>query len=78
MAKRKTPTARLKEILGISYNELADRLGMSADHVRHLGAGLCGPMRPRFARRASELARGRISAGEFVFGELRSRRRRAS
>jgi len=78
MRRRKHPVALLREILGVSYEELAEKLRASPDHVRHWGAGLCGPMRTKTALRAAALSRGRISAEEFVFGRLRPRRRRAS
>jgi len=78
MATTKYPLAKLRDLTGLTYSAIGTALGMTAGRVRHAAIGVYPAIRPAAAIRAERLSRWRISAEEFRFGRLRSRRRKAS
>ena len=78
MATAKTPIAKLRDLTGLTYTEIATVLEMTPDRVRHAAIGVYPAIRTAAAVRAERLSKRRISAEEFRFGRLRPRRRRAS
>jgi len=63
-----TALGRWKLRHGLTYNEVAVRLGIDADYARKLGCGALRPS-PKLAEQIEERSGGELRKEELVFGE---------
>jgi hypothetical protein len=68
MAKRQiwNPVRHYKDNEGVTYVDLAERLGISEDYARKLGAGLVTSVSPAMARQFEDRTDGRIKYIEMM------------
>lgn len=72
MNTKKTPIMRLKRKWGLTYAQLAKRIGgVSEAHLRKLGCGFYDHCGPALALRIEKRSRGFIKAKEMIYGSPR-------